>query len=555
MKDNNTETDAVDDVQTPDRAAPTSRRTFLKGIGVTAGAAATGGAGLAYGTGTAQAAVPAFILGAMGASLAYNYLVGEGLTHHDIGPDRDLSGFTGGDALHQAQTEDVLEMQGTEEEVLTGVRNMVERGEVAATMDGKAAFIAAYNNGDSQSQCQDAAEAAVDDFWSNRQQSVVSRWSQACRMIRRRYKECESNSNLDLDTVWPNGPNRHYNESTGFKSQAGSTDDSGTFVAYNGTSISYAYYDTRVDSIDGWRVDPFGSSGSVYEGAFTFVPYGNSATPYDALSSEKYVQIMDKIATARDRTIGNMATYADEAFGALERGEIDTTDLLNHYDVQQEFATNQDTTGYHGWLAWEFFSLGFDSDLQHNAVLSFPDSGDDQHLEGTLYLSDASVINDKIETGVTYDPTTWGGESAHFTYERVVTTQDDIAEHEKIAESHDDGSYTIIGKMPIQQKFVVEKLFDVTTGDEVGSTTTESTNDQNYDPTEMQAELDRLNEKITELQKKAEESGSGGGGGGSGFDAPDVAWWQAAGVGGALLGGLYLLSAGNVGKEPPRRGR
>ncbi|RLM53795.1 hypothetical protein, partial [Halorubrum sp. Atlit-26R] len=163
-------------------------------------------------------------------------------------------------------------------------------------------------------------------------------------MIRRRYTECESNSNLDLQVVWPNGPDPFHNESAGFKSQAGSTDDSGTFVAYNGTEISYAYYDTRKDDVDGWRVDPFGSSGSVYEGAFTFVPYTESggATPYDALSSEKYVQIMNRIATARDRTVGNMATYADEAFGALERGEIDTSDLLNHYDMQQEFATNQD---------------------------------------------------------------------------------------------------------------------------------------------------------------------------------------------------------------------
>ncbi|RLM59994.1 hypothetical protein DVK07_20010 [Halorubrum sp. Atlit-26R] len=99
----------------------------------------------------------------------------------------------------------------------------------------------------------------------------------------------------------------------------------------------------------------------------------------------------------------------------------------------------------------------------------------------------------------------------------------------------------------------------MTTGDETDSTTTESTNDQNYDPTEMQAELDRLNEKINTMQENAEESNSGGGGGGggdgSGFDAPDVKWWQAAGVGGAFLGGLYLLSGGSVGKEPPGRSR
>jgi|AntDeeMinimDraft_6_1070357.scaffolds.fasta_scaffold01233_6 hypothetical protein len=531
-----------------------SRRGLLKGIGTTTATIAVGGTGLTYAaTEEADAIAPVLFGSGLIAAAGLGYLVGAVVDYHNTGPDRDLSGYTGGDALHSAQEEDVLELQGTEQEVLTEVRNMIERGEVAATMDGKKAFIEAYNRGDTKSECQTAAENAGDDFWSNRQQSIVTRWYQACNLIRRRYAEVESNSDLNMGDVWTAYEGSGDGE-VAFERQPNSNDfREATFTTFNGTEVTYTYCRNFSD-YHNWShaVDPFGQGdgGGVRHGRFEFLKF-SSNSPITALSTSKYVQIMDRIVTARDRTIGNMATYVDEAFSALERGEVSTDDLLNHYDIQQEFSTNKEDSGYHGWLAWEFYSLGMETDLQHNAVLSFPES-DSPQLEGTLFVSSADPIGGTIDAGTTYDPTQWGGESAFFTYSRVVTDKSDIAEQEEIAKEHSDGSYTVIGKIQIKEKFVVEKLYNVQTGDEIDSTTTEKTNDQNYDPEQLQAEIDRLNEQITEMQENAEAEESGDGG--SGIPSPEISLLQGTGIVGLGLSVLYALS-GRSDDKPPGRGR
>jgi hypothetical protein len=554
---NNTEDESEIEVSTnnqlpqPTTGMSASRRDLLKGIGATAGATATGGLGLTYGAEEAEAIIPAVLAGA--GLVYYGYIIGTNLADHDTGPDRDLSGYEGADALHSAQEEDVLELQGTEQEVLTEVRNIIERAEVAATMDGKKAFIEAYNSGDTQSQCQTAAETAVNDFFTNREQSVVSRFSQAANLIKRRFSEIESHSNLALSDVWEIRKKGYTIDDSveTYYDDLASNFTTATYTCYNGTTIDYTYYSkygsTYVDVID-----PFGSGEhGIRAGYFKFSKYSDNSQ-MSALSTEIYIQIMDKIATTRDRTIGNMATYVDEAFSALERGEISTDDLLNHYDIQQEFSTNKEDTGYHGWLAWEFYSLGMETDLQHNAVLSFPESEDSTQLEGTLFVSSAEPIGGTIDVGTTYDPTQWGGESAFFTYSRVVTDQADIAEQEEIAKEHSDGSYTVIGKIQIKEKFVVEKLYNVQTGDEIDSTTTEKTNDQNYDPEQLQAEIDRLNEQITEMQENAEAEESGDGG--SGIPSPEISLLQGTGIVGLGLSVLYALS-GRSDDKPPGRGR
>lgn len=506
------------------------RRTFIKGATVTAGAGAitatTEPEQLAP-VGTADAIAPIIAGGAaVAAGAALTYFGGKGIRETIKGDDEDYSGYTGADALHSAIYEGTLELQSTDERVITSIENNIESFDNVALSKGKAAVVEAMNAGKTKEEADIAMEEALDSYTATVQANILKHWNAQVGQFMHYVESVRTHDNLSVSNVWgheyDNGKDAVFTE----KTPADVTLADGSTHEYRYIQIEEANYSTTRG------VDPL-AVGSPWDagidGPVTRDPDSSDAEPplnIHNIANESQDPVEDgpvwnDLKYRRDDVYSTLSGFTADTYSYYEPGDIPTEELVDPITAATELSQDYDGMQGQGAMA---AMLGIPTSAEQSLYIHLKD--DDKHVWADLYTkhvpTDDSGKETSFKVGKTYSPSGWS-DPLYIAYEY---TDDDGNEHSDFVQ--------------ITQDFEV-KQGENKNGEEIQEFEPDPTHQQTADVEKLEEELTAIREAQLEMQEESQSGGGGGGGMNWGqFSIAGIPGVAVAGV--ATLAGLAILS-------------
>jgi len=483
----------------PRPKAGTVRTLSLVGIILVSSMMAPAGA-----VGTASAASYASCSGSSAGGALLSLM---GLNSSEIDGYTDVDKACGRDALNnitdsKAYTSGV-ELHASTDMHLNTVDNSMEDARSVAWAKAKIEIVEAMEQGENASVAKSRAKAAVDEYYTLRQENLVEKaWANAYTI--------EDISNSSSVTEY-------------YLSGGNSWEDASSVSVADGTWINYAdgsgTFPPKINSqaAGASRSVGWDSTESDYRVSF------NGSNSDDLYQPDNFKARFNEMTDQSNQVNNNVDTYVDNVYTEYNEGDLDASDIAESSPtaVAGQAATDLNSTGYYGYASASLRSVGVAGPTNTSHVVTLEDGTE---IEGTLYVTDAE--NFSVTTGETYDPATFSGS--------VIIT---VAEYTTPNGTSYAGENMSSQYYPIQQNFTVNSATNTKTGDAVNVTTGEDKNYTSNNATKLKQELEEMQEARAYWEAQATlASGGGGGSGGGGTSGTSY-----------NLGGQRLLAAVAIG--------
>ena len=482
------------------------------------------------------------------------------------------TGILGSDAPPEGLTADTLKQQvyqtartrkSTNASTIVDNQNILDGIENTAYTDAKIAAIEEINAGSSESAVLDAATAAIDSYETTVRKNLLKTWNEAVSEFRAIASTVSSHPDLlktdvfiaagsDADNI-PNGNISFPETSADYTFSNG---ESFTIKQLNVSVTDYSQYSRVVDPInyDAKSVDD-------YDGVF--IRKGSETVSY--LQYPVWNGIWTQMDTTFQNVRDGISTWVTNVYGQVQSGEVEISNLITP-SVRAEMLSDEETEAS---AIADLAALNIPIDPEREATITITETS--ATLSGTIGLTDTS--DGPIESGTTYDPSTFAGD-VYFTadvsqlsgswsafnsgvdggtitltsqpYEgtvlNVTTTAGEtvsvpatswtdngdgtwsydasgelnttITEVDSVSyESADD--QTQYETLQISKQFTVDKIENKETGEEVTSTSFESSEpqtDSNYITQEEWNQLEQQNQELIEKYEESQTTSGGAGG-------------------------------------------
>jgi hypothetical protein len=539
------------------------RRTFVKGLGV-AGATA---AGLSYENGPVQeseAIVPlvGYAVGAAAISAIGGIGLGWSLREYEIiGSNPPAEGLTA-DALEQQVYQTARTRQSTNASTIVDNQNILDGVKHNAYTEAKIAAIEELNAGSTESQVLSAANGAIDSYHTTVQKNILKTWNEAFREFKALYDSVVAHSELSAGPtgLFPDG------DRDSFFSGGPVTKTLADGTTFDVETI-YHNYDSggTYDPIN-YHWNATGFETKTTDAAYspdTFIKVDTSSGTVEYLDGDVWGGLWTDVESKFTNVRNGISTWVTNVYGNVQSGEIEVSDLVTPKERAAMMAQDEGTSQ----AIADLIALNVPVDLEREATITISDTG--ATLSGTFGLTDSN--DGPLETGVTYDPSTFTGDvyftadmslvdgpwgaintavdggvititsepyeataievtttagetvtvpaadwvagstSGEWTYDASGDLETPITEV-KTARFHATATETAYDTVQLKGLFTLDKLVNTDTGEEETATTFSSSQPQDDTNYITQEEWNSLEEQNQKLIDKYEQSQSGGGG-------------------------------------------
>lgn len=535
-------------------------RTTAVGIGAAAGVGALGSSA------GSVAAVDWGDVGTIAASTVIGGPIGLGWALREtevLGSDAPPEGLTAS-ALNQEAYQTALTRKSTNASTFVDNQNILTGVENTAYTDGKIAAIEELNSGSSESAVLAAAKDAARLHYATVQKNLLKTWNESVSEFRTMANTVQSHPDLGASEVFVSS------------GDAGSIADSdvsfGTasvdITLADGTTFTTQQFDMTVSGfsrqsrlIDPVNIDHRNSDTGNHNHAL--VRDGSDAVEY--LDYPAWNGIWTDIQTGLSNVESGLDTWVTNVYGNVQSGEIEISSLITP-SVRAEMLSSEETEAS---AIADLAALNIPIDPEREATITI--TATSATLSGTIGLTDTT--DGPIESGTTYDPSTFAGD-IYFTadvsqlsgswsafntgvdggtitftsqpyegtvYNVTTTAGETVSVPASDWTDNGDGtwSYDASGQLEttitevesvsyesadeqtqyetlrISKEFTVNKIQNKETGEEVTSTSFESSEpqtDSNYITQEEWNQLEEQNQKLIEKYEESQTTAGGGGG-------------------------------------------
>ncbi|MFC7194829.1 hypothetical protein ACFQL4_09505 [Halosimplex aquaticum] len=390
---------------------------------------------------------------------------------------------------------------------LTMMENRLQDTKTVALIKGKAAYIRSLNALGSQTTAEAEAKQNISEYYSKIERNHIAEWNAKVSHLWHLKQLANSTTGVTADDVIGFNYSFEYGytttlEITGF----GST----SYQLQNGSSVEVSTVDIRYhveNSDNSWSASKTHTF-SASTGSYTYDPdssgtgdkltmHGIEFLPptknHDYLpyaNFDRYADQLTEIDTQTTSTLGQMETVVNQTYDQYQAGEINNSDLVDPFTLQNEFSPG---SNYQGWAASTLAMLGTNqpTDLDQTGYMNVT-LEDGTNLQGIIQSAE-NPPSGEFAVNTTYNPANINGT-------QWITTDSEVRELKQNFTLH--GIQTVHGKTRTNFT-IVEKSYETTSADDIK----------------------KLNEQLTLLREEIEarednmNGGTGGGGllgGGSG---------------------------------------
>jgi|GEM_PF-1192590 len=413
----------------PDAGGPTfDRRTFLKGAGLTAGAAAIGANPRVSPIGESEAFAPLVAAGVVGAAAVG---AGMGWIARDIDPlnqDPAPEGLTP-DALKQQVYQSGLKRESNNASTFVDNRNVINYMPEAAFTDAKKAAMQAMDEGKSESEVVSAGEQAANAHFVTVEKNFLDSWNETVNEFAATRATVESHADVTASNVLTpyarsTGtdyvPNTSENISLQGTSNVGSTTKSITLRDGSTYDLQSVSFDGDFAKADTWTAtvtyDPLGYT---YDGNYSWSHLENLAIEATGLDGsviyggyQDWNAVWSDLQTVCDQVISDLNTWVSNTYGQVQTGEIDIANLITAGDI----ASTKDVPQ----AIADLVAANIPADLDNQITVEMG-----QHtLSGFIATTDQNALSE-VAPGDTIDPNATD-DSGNPVYGTIYLAQDPV---------------------------------------------------------------------------------------------------------------------------------
>ena len=395
--------DALDSDSNAVRAhSRVDRRTFVKGLGASAAGAFALGSNRGFTTmasanGTLEMGLVSTVVG--GPAMLAGWALRE---YEIIGSDAPAEGLTA-EVLKQTAYETARARKSTNASTVVDNQNILDGVEHTAYTNAKIAAIEELNAGSAEADVLDAATTTAETYFTTIQKNLIESWNESIRELEKlRASEADHPDLSTYDLVNPDGGTQDYNLTIG----------SSTHTLPDGTDISVKNIDVedtaRADS-DTYRFnETWDLTGSINSntgsnaGKERVIRVVGPDDYVEYLRFDDWTPIWSPLETTIQNVLDGLSTWVASVYGDVQSGSIEVSELVTPRERASMMAEEE---GMSQAIA-DLIALNMPVDPEREATITI--SSTDATLTGTFGLSDSS--DGPIETGVTYDPSTFSGD-------------------------------------------------------------------------------------------------------------------------------------------------
>jgi len=552
-----------------------TRRGVMRATAVGIGAAA--GMGAIGSTATPAAAVDWSDVGTIAASALIGGPLGLGWAIREtevLGSNPPAEGLTGEVAISQSVST-LRKRKSTLGSTIVDNQNILDGVENTAYTEAKIAAIEELNAGASESDVLAAATGAIDTYETTVKKNLLKSFNEAIIELRQVAQLLVDHADATMYDVF----DLQYTDQTHPDPPAATSRD---MTMPDGSTFTVERFDWGISDhetiYDPAQTDMTGNTQEVNvsgtDGTFVYLEHSTWTTLYSDMDT-KFQNVRNGIST-----------WVTNVYSQVQTGEIGVSDLITPRERAAMLSEEESQAQAIADLA----ALNIPVDSEREATVTISETG--ATLSGTIGLTDSS--DGPIESGTTYDPSTFAGDvyltadvsqitgtwdayqsgvdggtitltsvpyegvildvtttagetvsvpasdwtdngDGTWSYDASADLETTITEVDSVAYASAD-SETQYETLELSRSFTVDKLVNRQTGEEESSASFESSEPQDDSNYITQDEWDQLEQQNQELIEKYEESqNTGDGGGGGGFLSDSDQNWGVIAIGAGAL--------------------
>ncbi|WP_142861266.1 hypothetical protein [Salinigranum halophilum] len=365
--------------------------------------------------------------------------------------------------------------------------NQVNDGsQSVALAKAKATLIEEFQNGTSEQNATDAANATIDEYYATMEENVLQHKNDINRKAAHLDDQYRSQGSLGQHFLYvtqsSGGGHSYDTDSTNLATgemtlRNGETHNVTSVILYTGNSPDHLLFDWTGEAsnfdVNVEKTTAVNGRKLKYEG------YDGDGVLFNM---ENTSQVFSDIDTNANQAQASISVLATDMYANSNSSDFNLTDYVDPTTLYQEMSTDYNTTGYAGYGAAQAALMGYNTTLNHSFVIN--ENGTLHN--GTLFTSwEPAKTNGTFETGVEYDP-------ANASVPVFVAKNDEM--------------------VTLQEPFTITEMVNVRTGESVNNTTLENYNRQTTDNVTLtQEQLDQLL-SISQEVDDAQVAAAGGSG-------------------------------------------
>lgn len=314
----------------------------------------------------------------------------------------------------------------------TTLNNYLADTRTQARILGKNAYIRALNNGSSESVAQAEAKQAVSNYYAKKQINLISAWNQQAYHYQYIKNIAENESGISNSYVGFEVRSDQYNNNWWYQ---GLNQNSTTLV--NGSTSPVVAYHLKDDSSPGshhyyWTVasqdgkgtggyDGFGNltvnaPNSNYE-KLTYLNDGNNGTGLT------YTGLWTEIENQNQQVQNDMESLVNNTYSSYQRGEINSTDLVDPYVLASERSPGSD---FQTWAAAQLTLMGQNTPEMMDSAGEFEVTTESGKTYEGILTSPENPPSGQFKANTTYDLSNVNGTQYLITSDQIMPLSGNI---------------------------------------------------------------------------------------------------------------------------------
>lgn len=440
----------------------------------------------------------------------------------------DASGYEqdviGCDMLHGETSTDGVDTNETKQEIseraatlkqhvnhiLDAQDNYLQDTQPIARLEAQAAYYRALENGSSRSAAESAADEAVRDYYSVKQEQIANAWNTYLNTWEQ-YESLENSEGISdqFVTVYSNY------STVSYASDIATSTKSGSKTTVNGTTVQFDYFD--YDNSGGtYTQGPF--KDSVARNWDFVAGYNDNTTTIQGPGMMTFENLWVEVAQQENEVINEMDTFINNTYDSYQQGDVNASDLFDASMFTRDFSASDNFT------SWSTIALASIENVSPPKNVSnignFTVTWDGNTRTGMLLVDDEDTS--KIESGKSYNTSNFSPDP------RLIAN---------------GNWYTI----PENTNFTIDEI----TGVDGESKQNVTVRQINYTTTntseflELQEDYEEIRTELNEREESPSSSGILGGGGNGGFGLGDLTQTEKI----AILGLIALTIIAMVSRD------
>lgn len=351
------------------------------------------------------------------------------------------------EAQMDAAIRTAITMRDADDRELSMAWNMLENAREVAWIEAEGAAIQPMREGKTEAEVIETASQAAADYLSGTvETNVLNHWNAQVSKIEDMIARFQEHEDIDGGQDWSSTNNSSPNRpiyTTAYASYPDAPLSGGVEVTQsqyemlNGDSkdvkeLRHDYPPNTAGSDLLYRMSPTGVTSEWYsgEGGNTALVLNNTTTNQSVLwlgysfdyastwdeqkaeggvswadqsTMNKWLIVMDRIQTIYDDVVVNVEQWASEAYGALQAGDVDMTDVISPTVMASEMSTRYDETGHLAYAAAGLAAMNLSVDYENMMTFELSDGST---FQGTLFVD---VDSFDWEVGETINPSNVDG--------------------------------------------------------------------------------------------------------------------------------------------------